>query len=125
MTITTVALWVCYVLFYHVVLMAFWPEPPLAWSVLATVAAALSMALPSSPGFIGVFHAAVALAMAPYLTTDRAAAYAIVVHATEVLCQLIFGAYSSVATGASLGRITAVADRLAHSPKEPDYASVD
>jgi glycosyltransferase 2 family protein len=107
MSVTTAALWGTYVLFYHLVLMAFWSQPPLAWSVLATCAAALSMTLPSSPGFVGVFHAAIAFAMAPYLTTDLALAYAIVLHGTEIVCHLIFGIYSLAATGLSLGKIRA------------------
>jgi glycosyltransferase 2 family protein len=116
MSITTAALWACYVAFYHLVLVAFWPSPPLAWGALATCAAALSLAVPSSPGAIGVFHFAVAIATAPYLTTDRAAAYAIVVHATETLCQLVFGGYSLVVTGTSLLGVSAAADKLARTP---------
>jgi glycosyltransferase 2 family protein len=123
MSITTAALWASYIAFYHLILMAFWREPPLAWSVLATCAAALSMTLPSSPGFVGVFHAAVAFAMAPYLTADLALAYAIVLHATEILTHLAFGAYSLAMTGASLWRISAAAGNLAHSPQGPKYSA--
>ncbi|HLY25824.1 MAG TPA: lysylphosphatidylglycerol synthase transmembrane domain-containing protein, partial [Aggregatilineales bacterium] len=78
----TIGLWAAYVLFYWVVMMAFWPSPPLAWGVLATCTATLGLALPSSPAGIGVFEAAVAFAMTPYLQADTAAAYAIVVHAS-------------------------------------------
>ncbi len=122
MSITTAVLWAAYILFYQLILMAFWPEPPLSWSVLAVCAAALSMAVPSSPGFIGVFHAAVAFAMAPYLSADLAAAYAIVLHASEIVCQLVFGAHSLISTGTSLGRVSAAAEKLAQSAQGPEYS---
>lgn len=102
----TALLWAGYVGFYTVMLMAFWPAPPLAWGTLATCAASLSLAVPSSPGAIGVFHAAVAFAMSPYLTPDVAAAYAIVIHATEIIVVVAFGACSLAATGYSIRRIT-------------------
>lgn len=118
---TTTALWVAYLLFYHLILAAFWPSPPLAWSALALCAGTLSIIVPSSPGYIGVFHVAIALAMTPYLTTDRAAAYAIVLHATETLCTVVFGIYGLTATGTSLRGVNAAAGELAHATA-PDPA---
>src|SRR5262249_21137824 len=102
----TTLLWLTYLIFYVLVLRAFWPEPVVAWAALAASAASFSLAVPSSPGAIGVFHAAVAFVMTPYLTADTAAAYAIVLHASEIVSILIFGAYSLTATGTSIGRIT-------------------
>ncbi len=108
----TVALWASYVIFYWVVMMAFWPSPPLAWGVLATCTATLGLALPSSPAGIGVFEAAIAFAMTPYLQPDTAAAYAIVVHASELLVLLTLGAYSLTATGNSLWHVAAGAQDI-------------
>ncbi len=104
---TTTLLWISYVAFYVLILRAFSPTPVLAWAALAACAASFSLAVPSSPGAIGVFHAAVAFVMAPYLTADTATAYAIVVHATEIASILTFGAYSLAATGSSIQRVTA------------------
>ena len=112
--LTTLAVWGCYLAFYHLVLMAFWPAPPLAWTVLGACAAALSTAVPSSPANIGVFHAAVAFVLTPYLTADRAAAYAIAVHALELACTVLFGVYGLTATGTSLLRVNAAAAELSH-----------
>ncbi|MEP7287300.1 MAG: lysylphosphatidylglycerol synthase transmembrane domain-containing protein [Chloroflexota bacterium] len=113
LVVTTTVLWGVYVAFYTLILMAFWPMPPLAWGVLATCAASLSLSLPSSPAAIGVFHAAVVFVMTPYLTADTAAAYAIVLHATELVALLAFGAYSLAATGLSLWGVNAAANSLA------------
>jgi uncharacterized protein (TIRG00374 family) len=109
---TTAALWLCYLAFYHLVLTAFWPAPPLAWTVLGACAASLSMVVPSSPANVGVFHAAVAFALTPYLTADRAVAYAIVAHAAELLMTVLFGVYGLAATGTSLLRVNAAAAEL-------------
>ncbi len=105
----TCGLWLCYLGFYTAVLWAFWPAPPLAWSVLATASGSLSFVVPSSPSGIGVFHAAIVLVMAPYLTADTAAAYAIVLNASELVVTVIFGVYSLAATGTSIARVTAAA----------------
>jgi hypothetical protein len=118
---TTAAFWIGFLVSYHLILAAFWPSPPLAWSALTLCAGALSVAIPSSPGYIGVFHVAIALAMTPYLTADRAAAFAIVLHATETLCTVLFGIYGLAATGTSLGRVEAAATELT-VPAAPDPA---
>ncbi len=102
---TMVALWLSYIVFYDFILMAFWPAPPFSWGILAICAASLSLTIPSSPSSVGVFHAAVAFVMAPYLSTDRAVAYAIVLHATETIGNAGFGLISLAATGTSLARL--------------------
>lgn len=113
--LTTVALWAFYLAFYHLILTAFWPAPPLAWTALAASAASLSMVVPSSPANVGVFHAAVAFVLTPYLTADRALAYAIVAHAVELLSTVLFGLYGLAATGTSLLRVNAAAAELSDS----------
>jgi uncharacterized protein (TIRG00374 family) len=100
-------LWLCYVAFYIAMIWAVWPSPPLSWPVLATASGALSFGLPSSPGGIGVFHAAIVLAMSPYLTAEIAAAYAVLLNATELVVNVIFGIYSFTATGTSIASVTA------------------
>jgi uncharacterized membrane protein YbhN (UPF0104 family) len=99
-------------LFYHLILVAFWSSPPPAWSALALCAGTLSVVVPSSPGYIGVYDVAIALVMTPYLTADRAAAFAIVLHATETFCTVLFGIYGLAATGTSLWHVRAAAAEL-------------
>src|SRR5450432_1078458 len=108
----TSGLWLCYIGFYTAVLWAFWPTPPLAWSLLATAAGSLSFVVPSSPSGIGVFHAVIVLAMSGYLTADTAAAYAIVLNATELVVTVIIGIYSLAVTGTSIAGITAAAQDI-------------
>jgi glycosyltransferase 2 family protein len=103
--VSTTLVWGAYVAFYHCVLLAFEPAPSISLSILATCATALSMSLPSSPGFIGVFHAAIVFALKNYIGADDAAAYAIVLHALDLGCAVAYGIYSLAATGNSLGRI--------------------
>jgi hypothetical protein len=62
---------------------------------------------------------AIALVTTPYLTADRAAAFAIVLHATETLCTVLFGIWGLAATGTSLERVEAAATELA-APAAPD-----
>jgi uncharacterized protein (TIRG00374 family) len=108
---TSILLWLCYVAFYVAAIWAFRPAPSLSWPVLATSAGALSFGLPSSPGGIGVFHAAIVLAMSPYLTAEIAAAYAIVLNTTELLVNVLFGIYSLTATGTSIARVAVAAEQ--------------
>ncbi len=55
-----------------------------AWVVLSFVG--LGVAIPSAPGFVGVFHAAVTIALAIFaVPTTTAFAYALLFHATQLL----------------------------------------
>jgi uncharacterized protein (TIRG00374 family) len=110
--INTALVWTSYVAFYHCILLAFESSPPLSWSILATCATALSMSLPSSPGFIGVFHAAIIFALKDYMGADNAAAYAIVLHALDLGSGVVYGIYSLAVTGTSLGRINVAVNSL-------------
>ncbi len=108
-----VVLWASYLSFYGIIMAAVWPSPPIAWPILAAAAAALGTAVPSSPAFVGVFHVAVAVAMEPFLSRHTAVAYAIIAHATEFVCTLVFGFYSLTVTGTSLWRVGAAAEEMA------------
>ncbi len=56
--------WVLGLSFFWLVLRAFIPEAPLSWAALALGVLAFGIALPSSPGAIGVYEAALVGAMA-------------------------------------------------------------
>jgi uncharacterized protein (TIRG00374 family) len=118
--LSTTGMWLCYVVFYHLILIAFVPTPPVAWAALATAAAAVGMAAPSSPGFIGVFHFAVTVAIKPYIG-DKALAYAIVLHAAEMILMVLWGIYSLAATGTSLWRMSAVAETAAEQATHVEH----
>ncbi len=109
---STALLWLLYALYYHVILLAFVPNAPIAWSVLATCTASLSTAVPSSPAYVGVYDAVIAFTMTPYIAQDAALGYAIILHTVEFVVVLLFGLFSLVASGVSLGRIAQVAATL-------------
>jgi uncharacterized membrane protein YbhN (UPF0104 family) len=73
--------WFIWLLEYTVMLRAFVPQATLADGLIALVGSALGMMIPSSPGGIGVYEAAVVGALAVIgIESERALAYAITVH---------------------------------------------
>ncbi len=112
---TTALLWFFYFLYYQMILWAFAPGAPLAWANLATCTASLSTAIPSSPAYIGVYHAVVAFTLTPYIGQDAALGYAIALHAIEFIGTLLFGLISLTISGTSLGKVTLGAAALSES----------
>ncbi len=113
---STVLIWLCYLLYYHVTLMALTPHPPIAWATLATCTASLSTAIPASPAYVGVYDAVVAFTVAPYIGQTAAIGYAIILHGVEFIIVLLFGLVSLAASGAALGKVALGAAALSESP---------
>jgi len=68
-------------------------DAPVTVAVLLTCVTNLAMLVPSSPGYIGVFHAAATLALIPFdVDAARAFSFAIVAHLVNVLPVSILGA---------------------------------
>jgi uncharacterized protein (TIRG00374 family) len=66
---------------------------PITVAVLLTCTTNLAMLLPSSPGYIGVFHAAATLSLLPFdVTPSRALSFAILAHLVNVVPVSILGA---------------------------------
>ncbi|MCC6388635.1 MAG: flippase-like domain-containing protein [Dehalococcoidia bacterium] len=66
---------------------------PMAVAVLLTCTTNLAMLLPSSPGYVGVFHAAATLTLMPFHVEPSAAlSFAILAHLVNVLPVSILGA---------------------------------
>jgi glycosyltransferase 2 family protein len=69
-----------------------WEDPSVALFVL--VVTNLGMAVPSAPGYVGVFHSAVLVALEPFgVDASRALAAAIVLHATIFGAIILGGVY--------------------------------
>ncbi len=118
LSLTTGVLWLCYLLYYQLILLAFAPGAPLAWSTLATSTASLSTALPSSPAYVGVYHAVVAFTLSPYIGQDAALGYAIVLHAVEFIIVLLFGFISLTVSRTSFGTVRRLTESLSEgAPK--------
>jgi uncharacterized protein (TIRG00374 family) len=76
-----------------------------AWAVLAFLG--LGLSIPSAPGHIGVFHAAAALALVVFGVPQAAAVgYAILLHASQYLPQVVLGWIYLLREHVSLGEAT-------------------
>ncbi|MCA9823121.1 MAG: flippase-like domain-containing protein [Dehalococcoidia bacterium] len=68
-------------------------EVPVTVAVLVTCVTNMAMLVPSSPGYIGVFHAAATLALVPFdVSGSRALSFAIAAHLVNVIPVSILGA---------------------------------
>ena len=86
LAVWTVIIWVLPVVITWTMFRAFDLELPwiAAWVVLSFVA--LGVAIPSAPGYIGVFHAAATIALTMFGVPATAAfGYALLLHATQIL----------------------------------------
>lgn len=68
-------------------------EVPITVAVLVTCVTNMAMLVPSSPGYIGVFHAAATLALVPFdVSGSRALSFAIAAHLVNVIPVSLLGA---------------------------------
>lgn len=68
-------------------------DAPIAVAVLLTCTTNLAMLIPSSPGYIGVFHAAATLSLIPFdVSSGRALSFAILAHLVNVVPVTLIGA---------------------------------
>ena len=66
---------------------------PIAVAVLLTCTTNLAMLIPSSPGYVGVFHAAATLSLLPFgVGSSEAFGFAILAHLVNVLPVSLLGA---------------------------------
>ena len=85
---------------------AFGLDVPVTAIVFAVVVTTLGMLVPSSPGYIGVFHYLVTVALAPFgVPKDLALSYALVWHGVNYLTLSGTGAVALWVHGTSLGQI--------------------
>ncbi len=98
--------WALAVAEYAFVLRLFLPQAPLWWGAFVLGAAAAGVALPSAPGSLGVFEAAVVGALtllgAP---AAPALAYAVLVHLLHLLTTSALGAYALFRDGETLSKL--------------------
>lgn len=83
-------------------------DAPITAITLAVVVTSLGMVVPSSPGYIGVFHYLVTVALAPFgVPKEMALSFALVWHAANYLTLSASGAIALWAHGTSLGQVLA------------------
>jgi uncharacterized protein (TIRG00374 family) len=88
---------------YTVFLLAFFPEGKPLWAIFCLAVSSLGVALPSSPGGLGVFEGAVVGALAVFkLDAGTALAYAFTMHFWNYLTTGLFGSYALAREGESI-----------------------
>jgi len=94
-TAWSVASWGVSALLVYTVLRAFDLDLPFSAAVFVMCATALGMVVPSSPGYIGVFHAIAIESLVNVFDVDRnrAASFALVQHAYLYIVPIAFGAW--------------------------------
>ncbi|OGO40182.1 MAG: hypothetical protein A2Z04_03415 [Chloroflexi bacterium RBG_16_57_9] len=88
-------LWASAATVNYLVMLGF--EMRLSWAAAAFVlcVAALGVSVPSSPGYIGVYHAAVVAGLAVFgVSGAEAVAYALVLHAVNYAVLIVLGVFS-------------------------------
>jgi uncharacterized protein (TIRG00374 family) len=100
--------WGLTVVYHFIVLLAFDPGSAMLWAGFGLATAALGVALPSSPSYVGVLEAvwigSLSLFDVPFST---ALAYALTVHLLHIIVSCVFGIYALVREGESLREIYA------------------
>lgn len=98
--------WLVAVTQYYIMLLPFAPEAPFWWGVFTDAALALGIAVPSAPGSLGVFEAAIVGALAVLgVSRSQALAYAITLHLLQFIITGIIGLYGLAREGQSIGEL--------------------
>jgi glycosyltransferase 2 family protein len=106
--ILSFAVWAALILQVWGVKMAVAPTVPMTAMVFALLVSSLGMVVPSTPGYIGVFHGLVVLALAPFgVSTTTAMGAALVWHAINYIVLSGAGLIMLAIHGTSLGQVIA------------------
>lgn len=97
---------------------AFHLAVPLTAVIFANIVVALGMLVPSSPGYIGVFHYLVTVALATFgVPKELALGYAFIWHGMNYLTLSVTGGVALAVHGTSLRQV--LRDRQVHKPDVP------
>jgi uncharacterized protein (TIRG00374 family) len=103
--------WLVAIAEYYFLLLAFIPNVKLLWSTFTLAVAAFGVAVPSSPGSVGVMEGAILIGLAPFaifgVSTSIALAFAIIIHMMNFLLNGLLGAYALGKDGESLSDLYA------------------
>jgi uncharacterized protein (TIRG00374 family) len=115
----SVLVWLPILLAYYCAMRAVHLEPSAAMTAFVVCAAALSVALPSSPGQVGVFHAGVIAAL-QFLGQPAAesASFAFLYHGLNVALMLVLGLWGILSTGSTFKQVVASANAFVRRQKQ-------
>lgn len=98
--------WLLAIISHYLILLAFEPNAKPIWMAFALSVGMLGIALPSSPGYVGVYEAAFVSALSVFgVPYENALAFALVDHALYIGLTGILGAYALIQEGQSLGQV--------------------
>jgi uncharacterized protein (TIRG00374 family) len=110
--------WLPIISAYYLVLLAVNLQPTWAMAGFLVCAAAFSVAAPSSPGQIGVFHAGVIAALTVIGQPEaQAASFAFLYHTLNVLLMVLMGLIGFSRTGATFSQVVASARQFSAGPR--------
>ena len=102
----SIATWIPIILAYYATMLAANLEPTLVMAAFVVCAAALSVALPSSPGQIGVFHAGVIAALQVWGQPEAASAsFAFLYHVLNSIVLITLGMVGIFGTGSTFRHV--------------------
>jgi uncharacterized membrane protein YbhN (UPF0104 family) len=91
---------------YHLLLLAFVPNAKPLWTAFGLGVTAMGVSVPSSPGYVGVYEAALVGGLTLFgIEASVAFAYAVTVHLMFLLMTSALGAYGLARDGLSLSRV--------------------
>jgi len=103
--------WLCVTMLAYAMFFPFGIRLPFSAAVLVVCMTSLGAAIPSSPGFVGVYHSLVVLALGAYFVErGQAMSYALVLHGWQYALQSLLGGISLWAENVSyseMGRLGA------------------
>lgn len=107
--ILSVLIWFPIIFSYHMTLLAANLQPTLPMTLLTMAAAAFSIAAPSSPGQIGVFHAGVTFALTEVLKQPgpEALTFAVLYHALNTVTMIVMGLVGLFGAGVTFQNVVA------------------
>lgn len=98
--------WSFNIAWYTLLLRAFVPEASLLWGAFAVGFISIGISIPSSPGYVGVFEAAMTYALSLFSIPESTAfAYAVVSHSLYLVITILIGAVALGRDGQSLGQV--------------------
>jgi uncharacterized protein (TIRG00374 family) len=106
LVLLTIFTWIPIIFAYYTTMLAANLQPSLVMAAFVVCAAALSVALPSSPGQIGVFHAGVIAALQVWGQPEAASAsFAFLYHALNSVTLIILGLIGILGTGSTFSQV--------------------
>lgn len=114
LVLLSILLWMPILAAYYAVLLAVHLQPTWAMAGFVVCAAAFSIAAPSSPGQVGVFHAGVTFALVQILGQPQAesASFAFLYHALTLLLSVLLGVVGLRFIGATLNNVVSMTRRF-------------